>query len=101
MRAFLRCQIARARALYARAGCGMGLLRGFGTRRMVKLMGALYWAILVEIELRNYDVFSGRARVPAHRKLLLVVRALFSPWTLFPVPLEEPAVPRLPTETSP
>jgi 15-cis-phytoene synthase len=101
MVAFLRCQIARARALYARSARGIGLLQGFGTQRMVKLMGALYGAILTEIEARGYDVFSARARVPRRRKLALAVRALFLPGSLFPAPAVEPSVPLLPTETSP
>jgi 15-cis-phytoene synthase len=101
MVAFLRCQIARARAFYARSARGIGLLRGFGTRRMVKLMGALYGAILTEIEARDYDVFSARARVPGRKKLGLAARALFLPGSLFPAPAVEPAVPLLPTGTSP
>jgi 15-cis-phytoene synthase len=101
MRAFLRCQIARARAYYARAARGTGFLRGFGTRRMVKLMGALYGGILEAIESQGHDVFSARARVPLSRKLRLVARALFLPWTVLPAPASEPAVPLLPTWTGP
>jgi len=82
MRAFLRWQIARARALYARAAFGIGFLRGFGTRRMVRLMGALYGGILNAIEEQGYDVFSARARVPWQKKLALVVRALVRPGSL-------------------
>jgi len=101
MRAFLRCQIARARAFYARAARGIPFLQGFGTRRMVKLMGALYGGILCAIESQGYDIFSARAHVPLSAKLRLAVRALFRPQTLLPAPAAEPAVPLLPTETSP
>jgi len=101
MRAFLRCQIARARAFYARAARGIPFLQGFGTRRMVKLMGALYGGILTAIEAQGYDVFAARAHVPFSAKLRLALRALFRPQTLLPAPAVEPAVPLLPTETSP
>lgn len=100
MRAFLRCQIARARAFYARAGRGVGLLRGMGTQRMVRLMGGLYGGILTAIEERGYDVFSGRAHVSRRQKLFFVLRALFRPGTLLPAPYVEPPIPLLPTETS-
>ncbi len=100
MRAFLRCQIARARAFYARAARGIPFLQGFGTRRMVKLMGALYGGILCAIEAQGYDVFSARAHVPFSAKLRLAIRALFRPQTLLPAPAAEPAVPLLPSETS-
>lgn len=100
MRAFLRCQIARARAFYARAGRGIGFLQGLGTRRMVRLMGGLYGGILSAIEARGYDVFSGRAQVSRRQKLGFVLRALFFPSTLLPAPSVEPPIPLLPSETS-
>ncbi len=101
LRAFLRCQIARARAFYARAARGIPFLQGFGTRRMVKLMGALYGGILTAIEAQDYDVFTARAHLPFATKLRLALQALFFPQTLLPAPAAEPAVPLLPTETSP
>jgi phytoene synthase len=101
MRAFLRCQIARARAYYARAARGIPFLRGFGARRMVKLMGALYGGILFAIEAQGHDVFSARAHVSLGKKLRLAARALFLPGTLLRAPMSEPAVPLLPTVASP
>jgi 15-cis-phytoene synthase len=97
LRGFLRCQIARARAYYARAALGVPYLQGFGTQRMVRLMGALYGGILGAIEAQGYDVFSARAHLPTLAKLRLLARALFFPASLLPLPAAAPAVPRLPT----
>jgi 15-cis-phytoene synthase len=101
LRAFLRWQIARARAYYARAALGVRYLKGFGTRRMVRLMGALYGGILLAIEAQGYDVFSARAHLPTSAKLRLAARALFRPASLLPEPDTQPVLPLLPTETSP
>ncbi|HUM13772.1 MAG TPA: squalene/phytoene synthase family protein [Myxococcaceae bacterium] len=95
-RAFMRCQIARARAYYARAAAGVHWLTGFGTRRMVKLMGALYGGILLDIEARGHDVFSGRAHVPFAAKLRYGAATLFRPGTVLPPPPEVPQIPLLP-----
>lgn len=78
-RAFMRAQIARARAYYARAAEGIPALQGFGAQRMVKLMGAIYGDILRVIEARDYDVFHGRSFVTKPRKLALAAQVLFSP----------------------
>ncbi len=101
IRAFFRSQITRARALYARAALGIGYLEGFGTQRMVRLMGALYSAILVAIERQDYDVFSARARVSWAWKLRLAARALLRPKTLLTADATEVRIPLLPTETPP
>ena len=95
-RGFMRCQIARARAYYARAAAGVQWLTGFGARRMVTLMGALYGGILGDIEARRHDVFSGRAHVPFLAKLRLAFATLFRPRTVLPPPPEVPPVPLLP-----
>ncbi len=95
-RAFMRCQIARARAYYARAAAGVQWLTGFGTRRMVKLMGTLYGGILGDIEARGHDVFSGRAHVPLTAKLRYAAATLFRPRTVLPPPPEVPPIPLLP-----
>ena len=94
-RAFMRCQIARARAYYTQAAAGAHWLTGFGTRRMVKLMGALYGGILRDIEARGHDVFSGRAHVPFAAKLRYAAATLLRPGTVLPPP-EAPQVPLLP-----
>ncbi len=86
-RNFMRSQIARARAYYARAAEGIPALTGFGCQRMVKLMGAIYGDILRVIEERDYDVFSGRAAVPGSRKLALATTILVRPTA---VPLAPP-----------
>jgi 15-cis-phytoene synthase len=86
-RDFMRFQIARARALYARAGLGVDYLQGFGSQRMVRLMGGIYGDILRVIEARDSDVFSGRAWVPGRRKLALAAAAMARPAAVLPAPL--------------
>lgn len=98
-REFMRFQIRRARAYYARAAAGVPMLQGFGSQRMVRLMGSIYGDILRVIEERDYDVFSARAWVPGRRKLALAASALARPETVLPVPASEVSVPLLPTGT--
>ncbi len=99
-RAFMRCQIARARAYYGRAAAGVRYLTGFGARRMVKLMGATYGGILDDIEARGHDVFSGRAHVAFSAKLGYAAATLLRPRTVLPAPLDVPPVPLLPGQAS-
>ncbi len=66
-KAFLAYQIERNRALYSFADTGIAMLpprsaRCVGTARV------LYSQILDRIEAADYDVFSGRVRVPTWRK---------------------------------
>ena len=66
-KAFLAYQIERNRALYSFADTGIALLpprsaRCVGTARV------LYSQILDRIEAADYDIFSGRVRVPTWRK---------------------------------
>jgi len=96
-RAFMRCQIARARALYALAATGIPSLKGFGAQRMVKLMGTIYGDILREIEARDYDIFSGRAHVSTRRKLGLLSVIMMSPERAMSLPTQPVEVPVLPT----
>jgi phytoene synthase len=84
-RDFMRFQIERARTLYASAGAGVHYLQGFGSQRMVRLMGGIYGDILRVIEARGYDVFSARAWVPGRRKLALAVAAMARPATVLPL----------------
>lgn len=95
-RGFMRFQVARARAYYARAARGVRYLRGLGSQRMVRLMGAIYGDILREIEARDFDVFRGRAYVPGGRKLVLAAAAMARPRAVLPEPSGEVRVPRLP-----
>jgi len=73
---FMRGQVARARALYARAVCGIPLLHGARSRLTVRLMAAVYGDILRVIEAQGCDVFRRRAVVPGRRKLVLAAGAL-------------------------
>jgi phytoene synthase len=98
-RAFMRFQVGRARAYYARAATGVKYLTGFGSQRMVRLMGAIYGDILREIEERDYDVFRARAFVPGRRKLALATAAMLRPRAVLPEPSGEVRVPLLPTGT--
>lgn len=64
-------EIDRARGLYARAMRGVPSLCASG-RLSTLAASRLYAGILDEIERNDYDVFSGRARVPAARKARLL-----------------------------
>ncbi|WP_223642035.1 phytoene/squalene synthase family protein [Corallococcus sp. EGB] len=101
-RDFMRFQIQRARAYYARAAAGVRYLTGFGSQRMVRLMGAIYGDILRDIEARDCDVFSGRAHTTTGRKLELTAKVFLRPRAALPeAPLALPSapVPLLPTGT--
>ena len=74
-KAFLAYQIERNRALYSFADTGIALLpprsaRCVGTARV------LYAQILDRIEAADYDVFSGRVRVPTWRKAATAARIM-------------------------
>ncbi len=81
-RAFMKFQVARARALYAGARPGVGLLDGDG-RLAVTAALELYSRILDDIERREYDVFRGRASVPGWRRAALLPLAV---WRAFRAP---------------
>jgi 15-cis-phytoene synthase len=67
VRRLLAFECARARQFYASAE---RLLTTANRRRLVaaRIMGAIYFAILVRIERRGHDVFSGVVRVPRPRR---------------------------------
>src|SRR5688572_29769524 len=71
--ALLRHQAARAREYYQRAARG---LPRDDARRLVaaEIMSAIYRAILDEIELRDYDVFSEVVRIPNSQRLSIAFR---------------------------
>ncbi|AGC42255.1 phytoene synthase [Myxococcus stipitatus DSM 14675] len=95
-REFMRFQVARARSYYARAAQGVPSLTGFGSQRMVRLMGAIYGDILRDIEARDYDVFSARAHVTTRRKLALAAASFLRPESVLPRLPEGAHVPLLP-----
>lgn len=67
-RELMRFEIARARGIYAQAHRGIPALSWSG--QIATLAGShLYGEILREIELRNYDVFAGRATVSTPQKM--------------------------------
>nr|NLI49657.1 phytoene/squalene synthase family protein [Propionibacterium sp.] len=74
-RAMMAEQIARNRALYAEGQRGLAMLPP-ASRRCVGTALVLYSRILDRIEDADYDVFSGRLRVPDREKVALTVRAL-------------------------
>lgn len=76
---FIRQQIARARGLYASAAQGVPWLRGFGSMRVVRLMGSIYGGILDVIEQRKLDIFSSRASVSVGGKLARLIKILLTP----------------------
>ena len=66
-------EIARCRALYASADLGVPMLPP-SSGRCISGARSLYSRILVEIESRGYDVFTGRASVPTWQKLGVAAR---------------------------
>ncbi len=68
-------EIARNRELYALARTGVAMLPP-ASARCVGTALDLYSRILARIESRDYDVFSGRARVPTWRKAVTAASIL-------------------------
>jgi 15-cis-phytoene synthase len=71
-------EIERNRELYDIARTGVPMLPP-ASARCVGTALELYSRILTRIEARDYDVFSGRARVPAWRKALTAAGSLLVP----------------------
>jgi 15-cis-phytoene synthase len=74
-RELMRFEIARNRELYARADVGIPLLPA-SSARCVATARELYARILGKIEARDYDVFTGRARVASWNKATTSARIL-------------------------
>lgn len=77
-RQFMAAQIVRNRALYDQARAGVEMLPP-ASARCVSTALVLYSQILERIEARDYDVFSGRARVPTLRKAATAAGSLLRP----------------------
>lgn len=73
MRALLAFEVERARDLYRRAEDGWRLLPR-RSRTCIRVAHHLYGGILDEIERTGFEVFRGRARVSARRKLWVAAR---------------------------
>jgi len=73
----MRFEIDRVRRLYDQARRGEDLLPP-ASARCIRAARVLYGEILDVIEERDYDVFSGRARVPGARKAWVVLRGISS-----------------------
>ena len=74
-RELMRFEIERNRELYRQADAGIPLLPA-SSARCVSTARTLYSRILDRIEARDYDVFTGRARVPTWHKAALSTRIL-------------------------
>jgi phytoene synthase len=74
-RELMRFEIERNRALYVEADRGIPLLPP-SSARCVSAARTLYARILERIEGRDFDVFTGRARVPTWHKAALSTRVL-------------------------
>lgn len=74
--ALLRDQARRARKYYQKAA---NLLPADDARRLAaaEIMGAIYFALLEEIEQRDYDVFSEVVRLPRPQKATIALRTWF------------------------
>lgn len=73
-RALMRFEIARARGYFKRGEEGLPLIPESASRFCASLMGKTYERILGRIERQGYDIFSGRAYVPASEKLRVAAR---------------------------
>lgn len=71
-RAFMRAYIERARSLYAQAAPGIAMLDA-DAQCCATMCSRGYAAILGAIERRGYDSLTGRARIGAARKALLML----------------------------
>jgi phytoene synthase len=76
-RELMRYEIARTRDYYRSAGLGIAYLPP-SSARCIRAAQCLYSEILERIEASDYDVFSGRARVPSWRKAWVVARSITS-----------------------
>jgi phytoene synthase len=92
-RRFMAFQIARARAFDRRAQLGISHLTGFGSQSVVRLMSAVYGAILTAIERQHDDVFIRRAHIGFGEKVALAGRVLFSPHVVQGQSVEIPSLP--------
>jgi 15-cis-phytoene synthase len=70
----MKFEIERCNVLYRSADIGLGMLPSV-SRRCIGSARVLYSRILDKIVEQNYDVFSGRARVPMAQKLWIVARS--------------------------
>ena len=85
LRALMRWQVRRARALFDAADPVVGLFPRDGSRLTVRLLQRTYAGILDEIERRGYDPFRGRASVSGSRKLVILGRAMLRERSLPPL----------------
>ena len=78
MRALIEFECRRARDYYARALAARPVA---DRKRLVasEIMRAVYFETLRRIERRNYDVFTGRARVPRPLQAAIALRQLLWP----------------------
>jgi phytoene synthase len=75
MRALMKYEIARARALYREADTGIPLLAPRG-RFAVRVASTLYEAILDKLEEQGANPFEGRARTSFGEKIMLLIKSL-------------------------
>jgi phytoene synthase len=76
----LQIQATRAKDYYQRAA--RGLPRDDAWRLVAaEIMGAIYRAILDEIEIRHYDVFTEVVRIPRSQKMAIALRTWFRTMT--------------------
>lgn len=73
----LKYYIYEARYLYNKAYYGIPYLTNDGSRGTVLLMLKVYSGILNKIELKNYDIYSGRVYVSSKEKISIYVKGLF------------------------
>jgi 15-cis-phytoene synthase len=75
----VKSEIERARSLYDSALKGVPFLSGFGSKRVVRLMAALYGGILDVLEDRPFQILKQRARLTLLQKVVQLVKILVTP----------------------
>ncbi len=76
LKLLIASQIKRSREYYRRSAGGIKFLPNLRTRFVVLTMKEMYSAILKEVEFNNYDVFSKRAFVKLHKKVIIILKIL-------------------------
>jgi len=77
MRDLVAFEVDRARAHYTSAAVGIPMLDA-SSQACIRTAFHAYRAILDEVAHRGYDVFAGRAKVPAARKAAIAARSLLT-----------------------
>jgi len=73
-KSLMNFEINRCRNYYKKASGGFKMIPGLRERFVVIAMSEMYSAILDQIELTSYDVFSGRIKVSYLKKIFIIIK---------------------------